>query len=434
MNKKKSNTKKQTKYGKSKLIIGVSIGIGLAILLTCFFMIFKNNDVEPVSQSQETEETSSENSTNEVTTVSNSQVSNSAVETDSKLTKKAEKILSSMSLEEKVNQMFFITPEALTGVDCVVAAGEQTKSSLEAHPVGGIIYFGQNITGEKQTKEMIANIKKYVKDVCKVPLFIGIDEEGGTVARLGNSDTVNVKKVDNMSVIGKSGDIKNAYKAGDTIGKYLSDYGFNIDFAPDADVLTNSQNQVVKDRSFGSDPKLVSQMALEVSKGLNDNGIYSCFKHFPGHGATKDDTHEGFAYTDKTYEELSKSELVPFVDAINNNADFIMVGHISVPQVVGDKTPASISSVIIDDILKGRLGYKGIVITDSLSMGALTNLYQSDEIAVRAVNAGVDVLLMPQNFNQAYNGLLNAVKSGKISEKRIDESVLKIIEKKLKYL
>ena len=199
-------------------------------------------------------------------------------------------------------------------------------------------------------------------------------------------------------------------------------------------VLTNSQNQVVKDRSFGSDPKLVSQMALEVSKGLNDNGIYSCFKHFPGHGATKDDTHEGFAYTDKTYEELSKSELVPFVDAINNNADFIMVGHISVPSVVGDKTPASISSVIINDILKGKLGYKGIVITDSLSMGALTNLYQSDEIAVRAVNGGVDVLLMPQNFNQAYNGLLNAVKSGKISEKRIDESVLKIIEKKLKYL
>lgn len=434
MNKKKSNTKKQTKYGKSKLIIGVSIGIGLVILLICFFIMFKNNDVEPVSQSQETEETSSENSTNEVTTVSNSQVSNSAVETNSKLTKKAEQILSSMTLEEKVNQMFFITPEALTGVDCVVAAGEQTKSSLETHPVGGIIYFGQNITGEKQTKEMIANIKKYGKDVCKVPLFIGIDEEGGTVARLGNSDTVNVKKVDNMSVIGKSGDIKNAYKAGDTIGKYLSDYGFNIDFAPDADVLTNSQNQVVKDRSFGSDPKLVSQMALEVSKGLNDNGIYSCFKHFPGHGATKDDTHEGFAYTDKTYEELSKSELVPFVDAINNNADFIMVGHISVPQVVGDKTPASISSVIINDILKGRLGYKGIVITDSLSMGALTNLYQSDEIAVRAVNAGVDVLLMPQNFNQAYNGLLNAVKSGKISEKRIDESVLKIIEKKLKYL
>ena len=428
MNKKKSNTKKQTKYGKSKLIIGVSIGIGLVILLICFFIMFKNNDVEPVSQSQETEETSSENSTNEVTTVSNSQVSNSAVETNSKLTKKAEQILSSMTLEEKVNQMFFITP------DCVVAAGEQTKSSLETHPVGGIIYFGQNITGEKQTKEMIANIKKYGKDVCKVPLFIGIDEEGGTVARLGNSDTVNVKKVDNMSVIGKSGDIKNAYKAGDTIGKYLSDYGFNIDFAPDADVLTNSQNQVVKDRSFGSDPKLVSQMALEVSKGLNDNGIYSCFKHFPGHGATKDDTHEGFAYTDKTYEELSKSELVPFVDAINNNADFIMVGHISVPQVVGDKTPASISSVIINDILKGRLGYKGIVITDSLSMGVLTNLYQSDEIAVRAVNAGVDVLLMPQNFNQAYNGLLNAVKSGKINEKRIDESVLKIIEKKLKHL
>ncbi len=351
---------------------------------------------------------------------------------DNKAAKEAEKILKTMTLEEKINQMFFITPEALTNVGNVIAAGEQTKNSLEKHPVGGIIYFSPNFTDEAQAKEMIANTQKFGREVCKVPLFIGVDEEGGTVARLANSEGINVPKVGTMAEIGASGNADAAYNAGSTIGKYLKEYGFNIDFAPVADVLTNELNQVVKDRSFGNDPNVVSQMALQVSKGLNDNGISSCYKHFPGHGATKDDTHEGFAYTNKNYDELMASEMVPFVQAIKNGADMIMVGHFSLPNVTGDNTCASISPVIINDILKTRLGYKGLVITDSLAMGALTDIYTSDVIAVRAIKAGVDILLMPQDFELAYNGVLNAVRSGEISEERIDSSVLKIIEKKLR--
>ena len=433
-NRRTVHTRKRAKKKKLNYKIVLFALAALLIVLLAFSAViaFKSDESISIIEKEEVEKT--EENDSKIENSNNQSDRNQATdekETYDKTSANIDEIVSGMSLEEKVNQLFFITPEALTNVDCVVAAGEQTKSALEKHPVGGIIYFGQNITSEKQTKEMLKNIKKYAAEVCKAPLFLGIDEEGGTVARLGNSPNVNVPSVSNMSDIGKSGDIKKAYDAGSTIGKYLEKYGFNMDFAPVADVLTNDQNTVVKDRSFGSDAKLVSEMALQVSKGLNDEGIYSCFKHFPGHGATKDDTHEGFAFNNKTYDELAQCELIPFIDAINSGADFIMVGHFSLPNVTNDNTPASISSVIINDILKERLGYKGIVITDSLSMQALTDLYGPETVAVKAVNAGVDMLLMPQNFEQAYNAVLSAVKSGEISEERINESVRKIISVKM---
>lgn len=383
-------------------ILPVAILLAIAILSICIYKVIKIEPTESVAVKNEPHKS------------------------------QTDKILETMTIEEKINQMFIITPEALTGIGNVVAAGDATRTALSKHPVGGLIYFAQNFEDEVQIREMLLNTKKYGKEICKVPLFIGIDEEGGTVARFGNSDTIEVEKIDNMSVIGAGGDKSKAYNVGVTIGCYLKDYGFNLDFAPVADVLTNSENQIVKERSFGSDPVAVSDMAIEVSRGLNEKGIISCFKHFPGHGATKGDTHEGFAFTDKTYEEIVKSELIPFIKAIENNQDMIMVGHISLPNVIGDNTPSSISDVMINDILKDRLGYKGVVITDALNMGALTNLYKSDEIAVRTVNAGVDILLMPEDFELAYTGVLNAVNDGTISEKRIDESVRKIIDLKLK--
>ncbi len=343
-----------------------------------------------------------------------------------------EDILGSMTLEEKVNQLFFVTPEALTGEEAVTAAGEETKAALSTHPVGGIVLFSGNITGEKQLKELISGCKTAAAEVCRLPLFIGVDEEGGTVARLGNSEEIDVPKLPNMSEIGASADSEKAYNAGSALGEYLSEYGFNLDFAPVADVLTNSENEVVKYRSFGSDPKAVAEMAVQLAKGLNDRGVAACYKHFPGHGATAGDTHEGYAYTDKTYSELKEAELVPFAEAIENNAEFIMVGHISLPNIIGDNTPASLSSVIINDILKNDMGYEGIVITDSLSMGALTNSYSAEEIALKAVEAGADMLLMPSDFEAAYSAVLNAAESGVITEERIDESVRKIISLKLK--
>ncbi len=379
-----------------------------------------------------TESTTYSKSTQAATTAAkDTAVSGGAIVISAEDNAKIDALLSKMTLEEKINQMFIITPEALTGVNTVVASGETTRAALKKHPVGGLIYFTANIESEKQTKEMISSLKKIAGDECSVPLFVCIDEEGGQVARLGNSKNVNVPKISSMSAIGASGDVSKAYNAGMTIGTYLSDYGFNLDFAPVADVITNPQNTVVKERSFGSDAEKVGQFAIKLSEGLNSKGVYSCYKHFPGHGATKDDTHEGFAYTNKTYNELAQSELKPFETAINNGADFIMVGHISVPDVTGDNTPSSLSYTVITDILREKMGYQGIVVTDSLAMGAISNYYKSNEISVKAVEAGVDVLLMPADFEEAYNGLLTAVKSGRISQERIDQSLRRILYKKL---
>lgn len=331
------------------LIVVIGIGAAAAVLIS------GGNNSEPLiaevpteTTEEMSEETSEELTSEETTAKPEEEKEENADE--------AEEILNSMTLEEKVNQLFFITPEALTNVSVVTAAGAQTKASIETHPVGGIVYFTQNFKDEEQVKTMISNVKEYADEVCKVPLFLGVDEEGGTVARLGNSEGISVPEIEDMAKIGSTGDYTEAYDAGSTIGAYLKEYGFNLDFAPVADVLTNSENTVVKDRSFGSDPEVVSGMAEEFSYGLNDNGILSCYKHFPGHGATADDTHEGYAYTVKDYDELAESELIPFIQGIKNDVDFIMTGHFSLPNVTGDSTPASLSSVITEDILKNELG------------------------------------------------------------------------------
>lgn len=427
-NNKNSVVRKNNKKRKKNLILAFIIAIFfVAAAVGAAVCIINSGDTVNVEKENSSTEKESENTDTE----SKSTTQEQTMSQEELNKQKAEDILSDMTIEEKINQMFIVTPESLTGTGQVIAAGDTTKNAIKNHPVGGIIYFSQNFTGEEETKTMISNTKKFASEYCKVPMFISVDEEGGTVARLGNNGTINVPRYDNMSVIGKTGDTSKAYEVGRGIGQYLSEYGFNLDFAPVADVLTNSANLVVKDRSFGSDANVVSQMSQNFSKGLNEQGVLSCYKHFPGHGATKEDSHKGFAYVNKSYEQLQQSELIPFVDAINTNADFIMVGHISLPEIIGDDTPASVSPVAVNDILKSKLGYKGIIITDSLSMEALTNLYQSDEIAVRTVKAGVDMLLMPLDFEQAYNGLLKAVKSGEISEERIDESVRKILNVKL---
>jgi beta-N-acetylhexosaminidase len=207
--------------------------------------------------------------------------------------------------------------------------------------------------------------------------------------------------------------------------------GFNLDFAPVADVLTNPENTVVKNRSYGNDAKLVSSMVKQELTGLESHGVYGCIKHFPGHGATVGDTHEGYAYTDKTWDELKTSEVIPFADCITQGVSFLMVGHISLPNVTGDNTPASLSETMITTYLQGELGYQGIVLTDALNMKAVTEQYTSAEAAVKAVNAGVDMLLMPADFSSAYSGVLSAVQNGTITQERLDTSVQKILKVKM---
>ncbi len=342
-----------------------------------------------------------------------------------------QRVLESMTLEEKVNQLFMITPEALTGVGTVIQAGDGTREALAEHPVGGLIYFAQNLKDPDQTRTMLQNTQEYASAQSGFPIFLSVDEEGGQVARVGSNSAFGVPEIGNMSDVGAGGDTREAYEIGSTIGVYLKDLGFNMDAAPDADVLTNPENEVVKYRSFGSDPELVAQMAAAELQGLNDQGIIGMYKHFPGHGGTTADSHEGYAYVDDTLEELKSGALVPFQDGADNGLQVIMVSHIACPEVTGNNTPATLSRELVTDLLREDMGFDGLVITDALNMGAITEQYSSGEAAVAALNAGVDMLLMPADFQAAYDGVMAALENGELTEERIDESVRRILEIKL---
>lgn len=344
---------------------------------------------------------------------------------------KVQQIVDSMSLEDKVAQLFIVQPEAIVDIGIVTAAGDATKQAMDKTPVGGFVYFRDNLQSEQQVKEMLSSVQKYSKDRTGLPAFLSIDEEGGTVARIAGSGRFDVTNVGNMADIGASGDVDQAKQAGDTIGTYLSDLGFNLDFAPDADVLTNPENTVVKKRSFGSDPQVVSDMSLAVAQGLAQHQVHSVYKHFPGHGATEGDTHKGYAYTNKTLDELKQSELVPFDHAIKNGAEFIMAAHISVPSITNDDTPTSLSKTMITDVLREQIGYDGIVVTDAMNMGAVTEQYTSAQAAVKALQAGADIVLMPENFQEAYQGVLDAVKNGELTEQQINTAVTRIVKVKV---
>ncbi|MDO5549246.1 MAG: glycoside hydrolase family 3 protein [Eubacteriales bacterium] len=340
-----------------------------------------------------------------------------------------EEILQGMTLEEKAAQLFIVLPEDLVdGVDCVIQAGDATREGLEAHPVGGVIYMEQNLESAEQVQEMLANVQQFSRDRIGLPLFLGVDEEGGTVARVAGSGNFDVPDVGNMADIDS---VEQAEQAGETIGKYLSELGFNLDFAPDADVWSNPDNEIVKYRSFGDDPQTVSERSLAVLDGLQKQGVCGVLKHFPGHGATEGDTHEGYAYTSKTLEELEECELIPFQNGVDNGAPMMMAAHISLPNVIGDDTPASLSEEIITGLLREQMGYDGVVVTDAMNMGAIAQNYSSEEAAVKALAAGADLILMPEDFAAAYQGVLDAVQDGTLTEERLDQSLRRILKVKL---
>lgn len=345
-----------------------------------------------------------------------------------------DEIVNSLTLEEKVAQMFFVTPESITGAETVIQAGRTTKDAFVKYPVGGLVYFAPNLISGEQTKEMLSNVQNYALERLSLPVFLGVDEEGGRVLRIGNNPDFHVEKVEAMGILAEAGDNDVIYDAGNTIGAYLADLGFNVDFAPDADVLSNADNEVIGDRSFGTNPDIVAEMAWAYTEGLHHNGVLASYKHFPGHGGTVEDSHSEYAYSYKTLEELKVMELVPFQSGSEKGVDFIMVSHISTPEVTGSDIPASLSELWITDILRNDMGYEGIIITDSLSMGAISNHYEAGEAAVMAVNAGCDMLLMPSDFETAYKAVLNAVKDETISQEQIDQTLRRIIKAKLKLI
>ena len=332
----------------------------------------------------------------------------------------------SLTLEQKVAGLFIVTPEQITGVGQAIQAGDGTKEALEKYPVGGLIYTARNIQSQEQIQQMLSNTVSY----SAFPLFLGVAEEGGDQA--GVAEALGLEHPASMAQIGASGDVQAAVDAGGTISSYLASCGFNLDFAPVADVLVNAESPI-GDRAFSGDAQVVSQMVTGMVQGLQGSGVSACLKYFPGMGSASGDPAEGIAETVRTKEEMTAEEFVPFAAGIAAGCDMIMVGNVTPTGLLGeDSVPASLSEDVITGILRNELSYNGIVITGALDMAAVTEYYESDIAAIMALKAGADMVLMPQDFEKAYEGVIDAVHNGTISEERIDDSLARIYRVKLR--
>ena len=335
----------------------------------------------------------------------------------------AQELMSGMTLREKVCQLLVVRPESLMGVSPVTVAGEATAAALAEWPVGGFIYSTQNLVDREQTMDMITNAQSY----SKIGLLISADEEGGNVGRLMYK--LGTTWFDPMFTYKDQG-TETAYQNAFTIGSDMMGCLFNTDYAPVADVWTNPANTVIGDRAYSDNFDQAAELVPAAVEGFDDAGIINCLKHFPGHGDTSTDTHQGSATVDKSLEELMEGEFKPFIAGMEAGADMVMVGHITLTQV--DDVPSTISHEVITGILRETLGWDGVVITDSLDMGALSG-YTQGEKCVLALEAGADLLLGVSDIPSAVTAVEQAVAEGRLSVERIDESVERVLNLKLEH-
>ncbi len=330
--------------------------------------------------------------------------------------------MNTMSDRDKLCQLFIVSPESITGVSEVTEAGEMTKEALEKFPAGGIVYFSQNLVDKDQTAAMISNTQSY----SKTPLFIAVDEEGGSVARC--AEKLGTTKFDPMYSYKEQG-AQTAHDNSKTIGSDIAQLGFNLDFAPVTDVWTNPENTVIGERAYSDNFDEVSALIPNAVSGFHDGGVLCSLKHFPGHGDTVEDSHSGLAHVKKTAEELENGELLPFKAGIGAGADMVMVGHLVVESI--DDKPATLSSKIVPELLRQKLGYDGVVITDAMNMGAITQNYGCDEIVKGVFDADIDMILYPDDPNAYMDALEKALADGSITMEQVNAKVARIL--KLKY-
>lgn len=333
--------------------------------------------------------------------------------------------LTSMNLEQKIGQLII---SGFSGTNL----SSQEAQLIASGRIGGVILFKQNIENKRQLLELINEIKSNNPAENK-PLFISLDEEGGRVSRLPEGKT----EFPPSLMIGEKKDADLSEEVGRVIGEEAGSFGFNVNYAPVLDIYSNPENKVIGDRAYGTTAAEVSVHGIAVMKGLQEAGMISAIKHFPGHGDTSVDSHESLPVVNKTKAQLEKRELIPFREAIKEGADMIMVAHIKYPKIDSSGKPASLSPVMIQDTLRKDLGYDGVVITDDLEMGAIEQNYGSGEAAVMALEAGADIILFghtPDKAIEAYKAIQTAVDTGRLSEAEIDERVLRILKLKEKYI
>lgn len=337
----------------------------------------------------------------------------------------AQTLLDGMTTQEKICQLLIVHPEALTGGSAVTGMTDELAAALRAYPVGGLLLSAGNMTSGEQ----LAALTAALSNGCKTAPLISVDEEGGRVARLMN--TVGTTKLGSMYSYRAQG-TQGAHDNAQTIARDIAAYGFNTDFAPVADVWTNKRSSAIGDRAYSDDYDEAAELVAAAVKGFHDRGVICCLKHFPGHGSTEADSHLGTSVTERTLDELREAELLPFRAGIEAGAGMIMVSHMSAPAVTGDNTPCDLSPAVVTDLLRTELGYNGVVITDAHNMGAITANYTPGEAAVLAIEAGCDLILMPDDLDAALQALRDAAADGTLTEARIDESVLRILTLKAK--
>ncbi len=337
-----------------------------------------------------------------------------------------------MTLEERVGQLFMVNLEQLDtrkgNYYEFKKCTKTMKAALQEIPVGGVILFSRNIARIKQTRNLISGLQ----DTSVTPLFVAVDEEGGDVARIASNPKMKTTVFPSAEEIGKTQDGDYVYEMGRTIAREIRLLGFNVDFAPVADVKTSKLNTEIGNRSFGGDPDQVADLVSAFVQGCQERGVSATLKHFPGQGASDGDTHQENVDIDRSITKLRKTDFVPFQAGIKSGADFVMVSHISVSRVTETREPASLSELVMRTILRDELGFRGVIVTDALDMSSITDNYTSAEAAYQTIKAGADVILMPSNLREAYQAVLAHVQDGSISEMRLQESVVRILATKLK--
>ena len=328
--------------------------------------------------------------------------------------------LAAMTTQEKVGQLLVA---GIGGTE----AGEDGLQAVQDYQVGGVILFGRNVESAQQLADLTNELKTLNGD--NTPLFLCVDQEGGRVDRMPPEVDDLPSAYDYIAAGGAP------LERGKVLAAQCAAFGFNLDFSTCLDIWSNPDNTVIGDRAYGSDPDTVTSAGLAVNQGLEQGGVIPVVKHFPGHGDTSTDSHVDLPVVGKTAEELEEFELIPFQAAIDQGTPCVMVAHILMTQIDPD-LPASLSPKVVDGLLRQEMGFDGVVCTDDLTMGAISNTYGMGEAAVMAVEAGCDLLLVcheADNLTAARDALLSAVDAGRISMERLDESVYRILSLKQEY-
>ncbi len=334
-------------------------------------------------------------------------------------------IINNLSLEEKIGQLFIIGLKDLNGYSAL-HIDEYIVEFINTYNPGGFILFAGNFYSVEQTY----NLNNDLQRNSSIPLFIATDEEGGLVSRFSNTETIEATHFPAAEIIGWINDPELAYKIGRIIGSELHALGINMNFAPVADLNTNPLNPVIGSRSYGEDPVQTGILISSIIEGLQFENVCSVIKHFPGHGDTNNDSHHESVYVNHTMERLETVELVPFKMGIDAGADGVMTAHIILSILGEEQVPASLSSFVLQDILRNNINHNKLIITDAMNMDAITEYWPSGEAAKLAIKAGADIILLPFSFEEAYTAILDAVRSGEILEERIDESLYRILNVK----